>query len=238
MAATDWFPGSSPRATAQTAGPAGEPTSERNSALASTTAGVLEAAARGETQAWRRLTDDYGPRVYGLLLSRCRDGELAEELTQATFVKLVSLVMDRRRYREQGRFEALLFKIAMNHLRDEMRRRRRQAQPTDMSPAATAPSQASGPATLALTDEADPSAPLERQEQLGQLRACVARLPEADQELLHLRHTAGMSFAEIASTLDQPLGTVLARGHRALQKLRKLMEPDDSPSPNRERHTP
>ena len=48
-------------------------------------------------------------------------------------------------------------------------------------------------------------------------------MTEADQEVLHLRHTAGLSFAEIAETLEQPLGTVLARGHRALNKLRKLM---------------
>ena len=40
--------------------------------------------------------------------------------------------------------------------------------------------------------------------------------------MLHLRHTAGLSFAQIAETLDQPLGTVLARGHRALKKLQKL----------------
>jgi DNA-directed RNA polymerase specialized sigma24 family protein len=33
-----------------------------------------------------------------------------------------------------------------------------------------------------------------------------------------------LSFAQIAETLDQPLGTVLARGHRALAKLKKLME--------------
>jgi DNA-directed RNA polymerase specialized sigma24 family protein len=46
-----------------------------------------------------------------------------------------------------------------------------------------------------------------------------------------MRYTAGMSFAEIAEALDKPLGTVLARGHRALAKLRKLIEEEGAGGP-------
>ena len=60
---------------------------------------------------------------------------------------------------------------------------------------------------------------------MGLLKQAIETLPEADREVLHLRHTAGLSFAQIAETLDQPLGTVLARGHRALGKLKKRMNP-------------
>jgi RNA polymerase sigma-70 factor (ECF subfamily) len=62
------------------------------------------------------------------------------------------------------------------------------------------------------------------------LRRAVARLPEADQQILTLRHTAGLSFAQIAETLGEPLGTVLARGHRALAKLKKLIEKQENES--------
>ncbi len=72
----------------------------------------------------------------------------------------------------------------------------------------------------------DPARQADLSEQIEQLRAAIAQLSPADQEILNLRHTAGLSFGEIAQALDQPLGTVLARGHRALVKLRKLMEWD------------
>ena len=66
-------------------------------------------------------------------------------------------------------------------------------------------------------------APLVQAEAYGQLHEAIARLPEADRQVLHLRYTAEMSYQQIADTLEQPLGTVLARGHRALKKLKAML---------------
>jgi RNA polymerase sigma-70 factor (ECF subfamily) len=66
-------------------------------------------------------------------------------------------------------------------------------------------------------------------EELGRLNAALGRLGEADRRIIHLRHFAGLSFKQIAEVLEQPLGTVLARQHRALKKLRELM--DRGPDP-------
>ncbi len=179
----------------------------------------LREAATGDAEAWRVLVTSYTPRVFGLLVKQCGDRELSEELTQATFVQVVTHLS---RYDEQGRFEPWLFRIAMNKLRDEMRRRGRQAK--TISAAEDDDGEAQNVTALAASDEADPLDRLTHQEQVQCLRDAVLQLPEPDQEILHLRHTAGLSFAQIAETLDKPLGTVLARGHRALGKLRKLME--------------
>jgi len=193
---------------------------------------ALARAAAGDGEAWRDVVAHWTPRVFALLLKQCRDRELAEELTQATFVKVVTRI---ERYRERGRFEAWLFRVAMNHLRDEMRRRRRQATPVDP----TGGDDAEGARTPRLGDAgrnvrgetAEQPSPLDRmalEEDLVRLRDAVGRLPEADQEVLLLRHTAGLSFAQIAESLGQPLGTVLARGHRALGKLRKMLADADA----------
>ena len=58
---------------------------------------------------------------------------------------------------------------------------------------------------------------------LGTLRAAMAQLPEADREIIELRHHGGMSFKQMADLLSEPLGTLLARHHRALRKLKQLM---------------
>lgn len=181
--------------------------------------GTLAAAARGDESAWRQIVDAYSGRVFGLLVRQCRDRELAEEITQATFVKVVKKLGD---YNESGKFESWLFRIAMNRLRDEMRRRKRQANPVDFA--------GTPPETIGFADaSADhgPVQPLIDAEQADALHAAIAELSEADQQVLHLHYTAGLGYQEIADTLEQPLGTVLARGHRALKKLKaKLVEAD------------
>lgn len=210
---------------------------------------MVAAASRGDAAAWRSLVEAYQGRVYGLIVRQCGDRDLAEEITQATFVKLVSKLGEFGgggdpgeaaapgraaspgvvgRYEERGRFEPWLFRVAMNGLRDEMRRRKRQAVGTggdeggeDDSAYRVAP-QVAGARQGDMGE--DPLDLIERTEQVERLRVAVAELGEADREVLHLRHTAGLSFAEIAETLGQPLGTVLARAHRALGKLRKRLE--------------
>ncbi|MCC5829317.1 MAG: sigma-70 family RNA polymerase sigma factor [Phycisphaeraceae bacterium] len=195
---------------------------------------LLERAGDGDAEAWRTLVGLYSRRVFGLLLKQCGDRDLAEEITQETFVKVVTHLS---RYREQGKFEPWLFRIAMNRLRDEMRRKKRHARPMDMSPGRGEDGEGSGfggehlsQSHLISSNGRIPASPLERAEageEIRRLQEAIGRLSAADQEILYLRHTAGMKFAEIAATLDQPLGTVLARGHRALSKLRKMLSLED-----------
>ena len=197
---------------------------------------VLARAAAGESDAWTALVATYSKRVYGLLARQCGDRELAEEITQATFVKVVGHI---GLYREQGKFEPWLFRIAMNRLRDEMRRRGRQARTMDMSGGSGGSGSDGGSGASAWqavqqkvveagatpgSDSEDPAERVSRAEQVDRLKRAIDSMGEADRVVLQLRHTAGLSFAQIAETLEEPLGTVLARGHRALAKLKKLME--------------
>lgn len=197
---------------------------------------VVSRAAAGEASAWRELVEAYAPRVYGLLMARCRDPELAEELTQDTFARVAERLGRGGAYEERGRFEPWLFRVALNRLRDEARRRKRHAQSLDMTAGGRSDGEAdeAGGQWHALQASArrptgetlaadDPHETAETGEAVAILREAVAAMSEKDQEILHLRHTAGLSFPEIAEVLDQPQGTVLARGHRALKKLRKLL---------------
>ena len=171
---------------------------------------ILQRAAQGDEDAWRHIVDGYSARVFGLIRAQCGNSDLAEEITQSVFCTMASKIDN---YTESGRFESWLFRIAINRLRDEMRRRKRHATPVEDDKLIGIAG--SAPAGEARGEEA-------RQE-VTDLQAALEQLSDADQRIIHLRHFGGLSFKQIADILEQPLGTVLARQHRALRKLRDLL---------------
>jgi DNA-directed RNA polymerase specialized sigma24 family protein len=50
------------------------------------------------------------------------------------------------------------------------------------------------------------------------------RLGAGDREILDLRHIGGLSFKALSDYFEEPIGTLLARHHRALRKLRAILE--------------
>lgn len=182
--------------------------SEAGDALAS----LVARAALGEERAWEDLVRLYAGRVYALAQSRLRRPDLAEEITQSVFVTLATKLKDQQ-YAEQGRFEPWLFRVTMNRVRDTARRMKRQA--GVLEPGVIDGMVAGAPAVTGPdTDEA------------GALRRALETLNDADREVIELRHHGRMGFKEIAELLGEPVGTVLARHHRALRKLRSVLEPD------------
>lgn len=171
----------------------------------------LARAGRGDEQAWRLLVEEFAPRVFGLLRAQRIDAELAEELTQSVFATLVEKLGG---YNEQGQFEAWIFRVAMNRLRDEMRRRSRHARSGSEDGIASAKQSGLGGDGYRTIEES----------QVVLLEEAMAELSRADREIVDLRHTAGLSFKQIAELLKEPVGTLLARHHRALARLRETIE--------------
>jgi len=171
---------------------------------------LVRRAGQGDAGAWRELVGAFAPRVFALLLARCRDPDLAEEITQAVFVTIAEKLAG---YRDLGRFRSWVFQIAMNRLRDEVRRRGRHAKAAGGTEDLEL---LGGTATLGYQD-ASPEA-------LRALGAALATLNEAERQVVHLRHLAGMSYQAIADLHGEPVGTLLARHHRAMAKLRQTLE--------------
>lgn len=210
--------------------------------------GLLRDASAGDEDAWRAIVDLYARRVYALARSRLggngRAGggaggvgvgrgkasrgsalsafdqghDAAEEVTQSVFVTIASK-LGQGAYTEQGRFESWLFRVAMNRIRDEVRRLRRHADPTDPEHF-TSIADAGSPAIGAAIED-------EQSSGVRHLRLAMARLSDADREVVELRHHAGMSFKQMAEMMNEPLGTLLARHHRALRKLKELISAGD-----------
>ena len=168
---------------------------------------LLRAAAAGDQAAWREIVSLYSRRVFALARSRCRNSDVAEEITQSVFAT-IAMKLGAGEYAERGRFESWIFRVAANRIRDHIRRvkRRPEAAGSDQLDAHPAP-------------PTPPESP-----ELTRLRLAMDSLTDADREIVELRHHGGLSFKQIADSLNEPLGTLLARHHRALRKLRDMLE--------------
>jgi RNA polymerase sigma-70 factor (ECF subfamily) len=168
---------------------------------------LLARACSGESRAWTDLVNIYAPRLFAFARARCKDAELAEEVTQSVLCT-VALKLREGGYQEQGKFDAWLFRIAVNRIRDAARARKRK------------------PATWRDGyDIAETNQPSTVQNAgVRSLRAALETLSPLDREVIELRHHAGLSFRAIADLLEEPLGTLLARHHRALRKLKESLE--------------
>jgi RNA polymerase sigma-70 factor, ECF subfamily len=169
---------------------------------------LLSRAAKGDSSAWRSVVGLFAPRIHGLVRAHCLDHNLAEEITQSTLCTVAAKI---GAYIESGRFESWVFRIAMNRLRDEMRRRARQAR--SMPDDAMQAMHAAKTANPALGEDVRRG-----------LETALARLSEGDREIIELRHLGGMSFRALSDYYEEPIGTLLARHHRALRKLKGLLE--------------
>jgi RNA polymerase sigma-70 factor, ECF subfamily len=175
---------------------------------------LLARAAAGDDSAWAQLVNLYARRLFALARSRLGSVDLAEEIVQSVLVTVATKVTAGE-YAESGRFESWLFRVAMNRIRDEIRRQRRSIVETN----GYLPEQAE-PEDGRIGDTGDDDG------QKDALRVALGKLPEADREVIELRHHGAMSFKEIAAMTGEPMGTLLARHHRALRKLRAMIEKD------------
>ncbi|MBL4809577.1 MAG: sigma-70 family RNA polymerase sigma factor [Phycisphaerales bacterium] len=192
-----------------------EPVSQEDEAIRL----LVHQAIQGEEKAWRGLVDTYSRRVFAMARSRLHDDDLAEEITQSVFVT-VATKLCQDSYNEQGRFEPWLFRITMNRVRDEFRRRSRHARPTDPSHLQDA--------RIQNAHDHNDHEPINT----APLRAAIEQLNNTDREIIELRHHGQLTFKQISDILNQPVGTLLARHHRALKKLKAIMTPHPPSEPS------
>ncbi len=82
---------------------------------------MIRLAKLGRPEAFAALLASYGPRLHGYFFRITASPQDAEDLLSETMLRLVATI---GRYDERGRFEAWLFRIAANLVRDRLRRRR------------------------------------------------------------------------------------------------------------------
>ncbi len=189
---------------------------ETKSQVSDAWASTIERAQQLDPKAFDAIVDAWAPRLYGFVSRLSGSRRNAEELVQEVFLRVVSSIAS---YQHQGRFDAWLFQIARHVVLDAWRKQRRE-------PVIESGDQLNtGCSSIRESDrQTEPAKLVEDSEALDQLQSCMNKLPDREREVVLLRHFGQLSYADIASLLEIPLGTALARAHRGLGKLRQWME--------------
>jgi RNA polymerase sigma factor (sigma-70 family) len=171
---------------------------------------LLEACAGGDRAALRGLYQTTAPQLFGLALSILRSREQAEEVVQDTFI----LVWRHAASFDRGRGTAMawLARIVRNQCFDLMRRRGRE-RPLDPAVAEAWEDPAPGPADTASKSEA-----------ARQLRTCLDELEASPRQCILLAYYEGLTFEQVATRLNAPLGTVKSWIRRSLIRLKECLE--------------
>ncbi|HSR89908.1 MAG TPA: sigma-70 family RNA polymerase sigma factor [Gemmatimonadales bacterium] len=181
---------------------------------------VVALARDGREAAYRELIRRYERPVFSLVLRMVRDRQLAEDLSQETFIKALNAIGS---YRPEYKFSSWIFKIANNAAIDHLRRRELDTLSLDGAPHAATPEEIEATA-LQVGDKGEtPLEELEARELGSAIERAIAQLRPEYRACILLRHVEGLAYEEIAQSLDLPLGTVKTYIHRARHELRDLL---------------
>jgi RNA polymerase sigma factor (sigma-70 family) len=169
----------------------------------------------GNHSALEKLIYRHKSRVYAYILMIVKDKELAEDLFQDTFIKVINTFRSGQ-YKEEGKFIQWVMRIAHNLIIDYFRKSKRIP-------------------TVENSDEYDifdkvriPVESVEEQMITEQIHLDVKKLieylPHEQKEVLVMRHYADMSFKDIADVTNVSINTALGRMRYALINLRKLVK--------------
>ena len=169
---------------------------------------LVSKAQSGDRNAFSELIRTHAQGVMNVVYRMCGDVHIAEDAAQETFIQAWIHLAS---YRPQTSLRNWLYRIAVNAATDMLRKEKR-ILPGSME-------------DLPLTDgQLGPEMLVSQQERIALVQEAVLSLPEASRAVLVLREYEGLSYQEISSTLDIPVGTVMSRLNYARKLLKDKLE--------------
>lgn len=169
----------------------------------------------GSQAAFDLLVDRYQSKVYTTIYLIVKDQDVAEDLLQDVFVKVVQTIHSDK-YSEEGKFQPWLMRIAHNLAIDHFRKAKRY--PTILMEDGSNVFNSLQFAEFSIEDQRV------KEDTIEMVKKLIEELPEAQKEVLIMRHYLEMSFQEIADQTGVSINTALGRMRYALIHLRKKMK--------------
>jgi RNA polymerase sigma-70 factor (ECF subfamily) len=183
----------------------------------------LERLRAGEAAAFNRLVEERHGDIYALLYRLTEDPEEARDLTQETFLQAFRHLAN---FRGDADLRTWLYRIAVNQARNRWRWWKRRRRDRTVSLDAPVSEEIDSPLSAGLVgDEGlDPERlALARERELA-LHTALKSLSRPYREVIVLRDIEGLSYEEVAATLDLNVGTVKSRLNRGRTELRRRLE--------------
>ncbi len=170
---------------------------------------------KGDESSLEVLVYRHKNRVYSYIKQLVKDKEVAEDVFQDTFIKVIRTLRTNK-YNEEGKFLPWIMRIAHNLVIDHFRRNKKM-------PTTSGGDDYNIFDTLNLYEE-NVQDKMIRQQIQADIRKLIEQLPSDQKEVLIMRHYEDMSFKEIADTTKVSINTALGRMRYALINLRKMVE--------------
>ena len=181
---------------------------------------LVERVQKGDKRAFDLLINKYQHRIISLVGRYVSDPAEAMDVSQEAFIKAYRAI---DRFRGDSAFYTWLYRIAINTAKNWLVARKRRPPSTDID--ATDAEQYDVDSRL--KEQGTPENELLREEIKSTVFNAIADLPDDLRTAIMLRELEGMSYEDIAVTMDCPIGTVRSRIFRAREaideKLRPLM---------------
>jgi RNA polymerase sigma-70 factor, ECF subfamily len=182
---------------------------------------VITHAREGRESAFRELIRRYERPVFSVIYRMVHDREMAEDLAQETFIKVLNAL---DRYDPKYKFSSWIFKIAHNATLDQLRKKEPETLSLDGSPHAGTQEQADATSFTAVDSTENPEQYTHSKELGSEIEAAIERLRPEYRAAIVLWHVEGRPYDEIAQIMELPLGTVKTYIHRGRNELRGMLQ--------------
>jgi len=166
---------------------------------------IMEAVKNGDLEQASVLFERYHKRIFNFLARMALDRDLAEDLTQNVFLRLIKY---RSSYREGNRFQSWIYQVARNVFSDHYQAQKNRREGfIDIEK---------------MSDRmGDPEEAAEQDEQERILHRSMAMLSDEQRELLVLTRFQKMKYEEVAVIMETSVSNIKVKVHRAIARLRE-----------------
>ncbi len=192
-----------------------------NSARSTAEIQFIERLQSGEAEAFDVLVTRYSADVYALLFRLTENPEEAGDLTQETFLSALKAI---KKFRGEADLKTWLFRIAVNESRNRFRWWKRRNRHNTISFDAPIGETETPLSESFSSDLPNPEENTLRHEREKVLKKALLELPDVFREAIILCDIKGLSYEEIAQTLEINIGTVKSRIARGRDELRRKLK--------------
>lgn len=168
----------------------------------------------GNHKSFEILINKHKQKIYAFILSKIKNRDLAEDVFQDTFIKVINS-LQKGKYNEEGKFLPWVMRIAHNLVIDHFRKSNKMR--------TIAPKDEFNIFDVIHDESKNVEEDLVNKQIHTDLRKLIECLPEDQKEVLKMRYYAELSFKEISESTGVSINTALGRMRYALINLRKLI---------------